>query len=704
MALGPTASGPQDADVTSTSPHDWQTLKRKRPVTEDWDTLSENSGPQAVRRLPPGDGDVDTPTNDEEGINDSSASDGMASQRDKESVSGLHDSEFDDADGCGEDEEGSDFDEFEDLPWLKSLNVDRKDSTGIVIGHCHAKVIDREPIRHSFHHSLEEPSQDTAALAFGLFDRWGCLKSEFRQHPIKKGTGVWGRELDQGRFLLIEFVTVDKSHRRQGHGKALVDEIWEKARSLYPDLQHAIVWATHLNSNALDTTTAEMTPDAARSMRDGLHLAVEEFFKAMSFRRIGSSPWFARTEDPVHPSRALAASKDYKRPLALHLPAFKEGQLYPYDATMLMSEEESEEAKWEPKPEGIPPRSTILHTNDDRTLDMLKDRLKAHPATDAVWDATDNEGNTIMHVVAIDAKVKSLIWLLGQPFADTLKGTRNLEGETPLEALQAALETHRVQTEVGMMTVPLSDKFDGFTPAETVCLLKLKGIPPTSDIVVDRIRFGCTCGECIGGFLSPQVAFALACQGNQYHDMTDVNSGFTATGVTTTGADWCEWWHHMLSDIPADVRANMRTNKSLRQGFTNLLRYTAQCIEEARLIPTTPNVIQLVDEWPPHVKNYLKRGGTVSSAVLACFDNAIDQDMYLGNGPLEKLYSEDIEQLKPCRNDHEFAFVRRHYRKLEGLKGDQTYVRGPEPPMTASNMMRMLRHTRANEMLRRWDE
>ena len=69
---------------------------------------------------------------------------------------------------------------------------------------------------------MEELTRDFFELAFGLFDRWGNLKSELRNHPIKKGTGVWGEELDEGKFLLIEEFTIDENHRRKGYGRKLV--------------------------------------------------------------------------------------------------------------------------------------------------------------------------------------------------------------------------------------------------------------------------------------------------------------------------------------------------------------------------------------------------------------------------------------------------------------------------------------------------
>lgn len=316
----------------------------------------------------------------------------------------------------------------------------------------------------------------------------------------------------------------------------------------------------------------------------------------------------------------------------------------------------------------IPPRTPFLSTDDKSTLAILKARLAACPPLDPAWKATDDHGNTIIHVVSMDCKVESLTWLLDQPFADDLNCIRNLEGETPLEALEASLDEHRVKMTWRMLMIPVSDKYDGVRREELLCLLKLKGIDPRKVPKVDQVKFGCTCGECIGGFLSPRLAYALECQGDIHHHLMDFGSNLNL------GSEWCSSWTAQLQHVRPDVRLNMTTNKSYRQGFTNLFGYVAECLRAKRL-PTAPNVLNLVSEWPPNVKNYIRRGGTVAAVVLACFDNAIIQDEYLGDGDHELVHAESIEKLPRCRNDREFAFARRQYRRIEGLQGDPTYER-----------------------------
>ena len=102
----------------------------------------------------------------------------------------------------GEEESVSDD---EESPWLK--NYDAEEKRGGQIS-CVAHSINRKPITAKFYTDMEELSQDFADLAFNLFDRWGYVKDDFLYHPVKKGTGIWGEELNRGKILLIQSLTV----------------------------------------------------------------------------------------------------------------------------------------------------------------------------------------------------------------------------------------------------------------------------------------------------------------------------------------------------------------------------------------------------------------------------------------------------------------------------------------------------------------
>jgi GNAT superfamily N-acetyltransferase len=83
-------------------------------------------------------------------------------------------------------------------------------------------------IRAKFRFAMEQPTEETCCLAFDLFDRYGRLKPEFKGHPVKKGSGIWNTELDDGDIFLIESLRIDRQYRRLGQGSTLVRAMLEK--------------------------------------------------------------------------------------------------------------------------------------------------------------------------------------------------------------------------------------------------------------------------------------------------------------------------------------------------------------------------------------------------------------------------------------------------------------------------------------------
>ncbi|KAL5379867.1 hypothetical protein DPSP01_008149 [Paraphaeosphaeria sporulosa] len=119
-----------------------------------------------------------------------------------------HDDE-DDADDtehdCGQNSDNDEFAEFNYLEHMDGM-VDKVDPASpkktLRVGYCDAKLIRRNRM-HSFYSDLEQPTQETSMPAFELFDRYGRLKLNHKEHTVQKGSGIWGDELDNGDLLLI---------------------------------------------------------------------------------------------------------------------------------------------------------------------------------------------------------------------------------------------------------------------------------------------------------------------------------------------------------------------------------------------------------------------------------------------------------------------------------------------------------------------
>jgi hypothetical protein len=350
--------------------------------------------------------------------------------------------------------------------------------------------------------------------------------------------------------------------------------------------------------------------------------------------------------EATHPSHQLASKDDFnppKAPLAsLHpllIPFQQIGDPSPPSLDEILDSE----------PREAPDFIGVLHSC-----------MQEKGSADVCWTSKDKKGNTVLHLAASISNVACVEWILKQDFGARLLEMRNNQGETPFELLELKLEKLRTQRVIIALTIPVSDRFEGHNDSAARCLLLLKSLGSGESLVeiqgsnaLMKIVGGCTCGQCLKGFLSPRMSHALKCQAEIGHDMMDDDLH------QLPGPDWVEDQHCHLGYVPSKVLNNLKTNKSMRQGFVNLWLHIATCLDKGK-VPSTPNVLDVVSsasEWPPATRNFLQRGGTVESAFLAICRAAIEQDEWAGDGEHQEIFSKDIASLPECRNDHEFGYV-----------------------------------------------
>ena len=73
--------------------------------------------------------------------------------------------------------------------------------------------INRRFCRGAFHDLLDEESDELMRFSLALFDANGMLKNEFTNDDYHKGSGCFGRELNQGLIFYLDTVEVDKEVR-----------------------------------------------------------------------------------------------------------------------------------------------------------------------------------------------------------------------------------------------------------------------------------------------------------------------------------------------------------------------------------------------------------------------------------------------------------------------------------------------------------
>lgn len=522
------------------------------------------------------------------------------------------------------------------------------------IGSCEAKLIRRSMMRESFWLEMEEPTQETHDLAFDLFDRYGRLNPGFHNHVVNKGSGVWGNELDHGDLLLFEELKVGTAYRRRGIGTKLVTAILEKTRKKVSEQEGFFALA---RPGAL---SSEMPRDNAAAEREAGQDAMKAalgFWHAMGFRRVGTSPWLAWTDSPGHPSRQLEIAQDCTGPDDRAADVFYSGEM----------------------------EKTFQNLSDPavEAAECINKLTEAFPEDfeDGQWQTNDQDGNTLLHIASMSFKPELVSFLLSR--VPNLTSVRNKQGFTPLEALQNQLERLRTRRSNGHSSWVTSDEFNGFSATSIACLAALENTvasdlsslsprsiecvwaatdeqirrAPQFDIAgirkTMRYKYGCTCGQCIGGFLSPRMKFALLC-------VSDIEQDFMHASMDDTGPHWVDWHWDLLTHLPESVRENLKTNKSMRQGFTSMISHFAECLRQGRM-PTEGEVLDFyrlrVSEWPPVTRNYLQRGGSVAAVANMIFEKAMLGDEWAGDGELREGLEEDIDELVVCRNDHEFGFV-----------------------------------------------
>jgi GNAT superfamily N-acetyltransferase len=509
------------------------------------------------------------------------------------------------------------------------------------------RFVKRGLIRTNFWRDMEEPCQELSNIAFEIFDRYGRLNHDLKNHPIRKGTGAWGNELDHGSFFVLEHVIIDDEWRRKGLGTTMVNALIEKSRSGERNPMFTIVSPGWLRADVEKRLRGKNRGE----QRDIRFLAVDTataFYRSIGFRRIGSSSCFGLAQDPSHKSHAIPANKDFD-PAEPKLDHEDDNEIE--DESVWDRREKQESKKLERLRVGLPLHHASL-TLPDAECVAFYESFKSVENPTATWTAVDSSQNNILHLAASKLNLQSIQWLLANTdISNALITARNIKGYTAFEALQNQLEISRTREAYQLMMVCVSDTFRGFPSEAAGCLAALQQLQSPTLNQLQKLKYGCTCGQCIDGFLSPRMKFSLLCQAEINHDLLDMD--------IDDGPNWCEWHDDVLTHVAPDIRQNMRTNKSLRQGFANVFAHAASALR-SDISPTLANVHEVwseCGEWPPHTRNFFNRGGTIESALSIVFEQAHDQDELTGDGGHWECFQEDIKRLPECRNDHEFGFV-----------------------------------------------
>ena len=531
----------------------------------------------------------------------------------------------------------------------------------VEVGNAVAFIIRRSMILPNFHEEMETPHEGTMNLAIELFDRYGRLKEEIRKHALRKGSGVWGKELEEGNFLLVEDVKVKRMHRRKRIASKLVLHILQQAMMPRHNVTFAFARAAaHYNDgeSAVNTRPSNLSH---HEKVDG----VVAFLRFLRFRRVGLTPWLALARDNEHPSRHMARDKDAdpKREIDWLIESDSDEEVI--DCNPDFTQTRVKKSEWEDCFLGNSPKEKPVITSrkrplhyalktlpDKHALAFLKSQTREGSLNELPLKALDGRGDTVLHVAAKASMPACVAWLLRQPTIAALVRVDNYAGYTPLEALQSQLESRRVQAPYGHLRTQLvADTFNGFDEDSVSCLLLFQTSNEPSPEQRIRAKFGCSCGECLDGFLSPRMLKKLKDQADSQYSYL--------TGLTLPGErGWYSEFKSLLTHLPESFQSHIRHSKVLQASFVQLVAAVLACLSKG-IIPRKAAVVAHL-QTAMGLDQYFAEGGSVAAVVGAIVDQARLLDLEVGDGLLD-LEPEKYYRGRPnCRNDLEFEFVRRH--------------------------------------------
>ncbi|KAH9878825.1 hypothetical protein J1614_002259 [Plenodomus biglobosus] len=340
-------------------------------------------------------------------------------------------------------------------------------SEPVHIGSCDAYLIDRSQCFDFYDDLGNGPKKNMAGasdMAFTLFDRYGRLQEQFIYQQFQKGNGVWGRELDSGLILVINTIFIDRPFRRQGLASKLLRSIVDKMETIHSKPSFLIIRPNIALHKLKEHELVSAGPQTAAESLRRINEVLGTFLRKFGFRRIGRTEWFAMAVDTNHASHQLSETDDIK-PVSQH--------------TMYQMSES---------------KKNQLDLSDTNYLEFLQRNFATFGPDNIRWYQEFTAGTKFLNIVCQS--------LLSRTTAKTL----------PIEALGTFLEHQRIRgiDATNGTTTHISHLFRGHDNSHIWTLALLLGYrtwPHPSDEM--RLKYGCSCGHCVNGFLSKRMQCAL---------------------------------------------------------------------------------------------------------------------------------------------------------------------------------------------------
>lgn len=331
---------------------------------------------------------------------------------------------------------------------------------------------------------------------------------------------------------------------------------------------------------------------------------VTPLLQNLGFRRIGTSIYVAYSLDYSHRSHSLSIEED-AGPIVIpetdrSHPLFSINQV-------------------------------IIAGSDSETLHLLQSQPESFD-----WNMRDHMRSSLLHLLARSSAVESTRWLLSK--TPSLLQTMDIRGYTPWEVF---LDNNY---ESALFEDLMSHGHKGFSKKRLQTGEVLLGISGSGSHDMDIYKFGCECGRCWGGLLSPRTMFTIAYTADYAADcIRDVIHNPRLANETTSDTNV------LLLYIPAPLRT--KSNAILIK-YIELFALASRRFRGQQILTNS-------DIWSTFPE-YLAQGGSLSHFLAALLIVLSGEDMK------KKLNSEAFKEklkhagLERCTiNDGDYVRVAR---------------------------------------------
>ncbi|PCH42308.1 hypothetical protein WOLCODRAFT_143973 [Wolfiporia cocos MD-104 SS10] len=342
--------------------------------------------------------------------------------------------------------------------------------------------------REDFLQMLDEDEDELANFSRTLFDKFGNVRPWLVEDEIFKGTGCWGTELNEGILYYLYYVDVRvEALKGQGLGSWTLNQFLMSERLNVEDI--VITWPSPIPTR--EKSKVQWEEETARAIA---------FARKNGFRRIGQTQYFAFSPDRNHPSRAILPDQDVEE---MKLPS--DADSHQGDGAL---------------------RASLHHKIFDKESEIEKTIRDAFAEDPTSIRKRDPLGFTPLHVAAASANSTAVKVLLELGVQHDALDRENDVCLTPLMLCKNNLRLARELSEM------LAIVWQGYKHEDLLVEAMLKramGEEVGQDSgYVQRNKWGCTCGNCIGGWLSPLMIHRLTGHADQIFDTMQLEEQITS--------------------------------------------------------------------------------------------------------------------------------------------------------------------------------